>query len=195
MKKPQKKKDRAYLVPIVLLLLSGICIVLFMTPESKNEAKLSPAKTKEFEATVNRHLFKTSQKIEMNRQKMKVETFDMVDKGVRPLPHSPEEPADVDLSVDPRTESLVHDLRRNVQEHSDPKNSNELIQTELFQQEQLQNYSEEYKRQYARQFIENAKNAGYRVIVNDQFKVISVSPIRNPAQDFKIFDTKGGSAQ
>lgn len=195
MKKPQEKKDKTYLIPLLLLLLSGVCVFLFLSPDPKLASKVSTTKTKEFEEKVNRHLFKTSQEIEINRQKMKVETYDMADQGVRALPHVPEEPSSVDLSGDPRTESLIHDLGRNVREPNDPRNSNELIQTELFQQEQLQNYSEEYKREYTRQFIENAKKAGYRVIVNDQFKVLSVTPIRKPAQDFKLFDTKGGSAQ
>ena len=195
MQKPQEKKDRSNLIPLVLLLLSGVCLFLFLSPDPKPTAKLSPAKSKEFEAKVNRHLFKTSQEIEMSRQKMKVETFDMADKGVRALPVRPEEPTGVDLSVDPRTEALMHDLGRNVRENSDPRNSNELIQTELFQQEQLQNYSEEYKREYARQFIENAKKAGYRIIVNDQFKVISVTPIRKPAQDFELFESNCGGAR
>jgi len=195
MKKPQDKKDKSYLIPILLLLLSGVCIFLFMLPEHKPSSNIPDAKTKEFEAKVNRHLFKTSQNIEINREKMKAETFELVDKGVRPLPQPPEEPTGVDLSVDPRTEALIHDLGRNVQEPNNPRNPHELIQTELFQQEQLQNYSEEYKREYARQFVENAKKAGYRLILNDQYKVISVTPIRKPAQDFKLFDPKGGVAQ
>jgi hypothetical protein len=192
---PPPKKDKSYLIALLLLLLSGVCVMLFLTPDKKPpRSTATNVKSKEYEEKVNEHLFRTAQKIELGREKMEVETSGLAHSRLKPAAASTGTNR-VDLSVDPRAESLVKDLRRDGKETPGTKNPNEIIQTELYEQEQLQNYSEEYKREYARQFVENAKNAGYRVIINDQFKVISVTPLRNPAQDFKLFDTNGHSVQ
>ncbi|MFZ3230402.1 MAG: hypothetical protein WA160_09365 [Pseudobdellovibrio sp.] len=39
------------------------------------------------------------------------------------------------------------------------------------------------KKEYARQYIENARKEGYHVVLSADLKVISVTPIRKPSQD------------
>lgn len=194
MKNQKEKDDKSNAIPLLLLLLSGFFVFLFFLPEEKPLSPAARVQSKEFEDRVNKHLFHTSQKIEHTREKMRLETFELSQKGVKsagpPIPQG-----GLDLSTDPRVEALVRDLDRDAKESGGPKNPNELIQMELFEQEQFAQYSEEYKKEYARQFVENAKKAGYRIILNDQYKVISVVPIRKPAQDFKLFDSRGGTAQ
>jgi hypothetical protein len=170
---------------------------LFFVPENKSKppSNDSTARAKEIEERVNKHLFQTSQKIELNREKMQVETAEMADKGVRPIQREPDLPNGVDFSGDPRIESLVQDLGRDVKDSGDPKSPNDLIQAELFQQDQLQQYSEAYKKEYARQFVENARKAGYEVVLSESYKVLAVKPLRKPAQDFRLFNNGGGSAQ
>jgi hypothetical protein len=191
----KQKPEKSHVLPLLLLFLSAFFIFLFLIPEAKKP--VTPEKTnvrsKEFEARVNRHLFETSQKMEHSRERMEIEAS-QANTNVQAVQEAPEAKG-VDLSVDPRAEALVQALGRDVKEPSDPKNPHELIQAELFEQEKFSQYSEEYKREYARQFIENAKKAGYIVKLNSDYKVISVTPVRNPAQDFKIFDAGGGSAQ
>jgi hypothetical protein len=191
-----QKKDKSYLLGLLLLLLSGFFMILFLIPEKKpqtGEGNLINAKA--FEAKVNKHLFDTSQKMEMSREKMELEMKDLARKGVRPIQEQPEAPKDIDLSTDPRAETLLRELGRDVKAAGDPTSPNDLIQAELFEEQQLQDYSEEYKREYAHKFVENAKKAGYLVQLNDQYKVISVTPIRKPAQNFQLFDPNGHSAQ
>lgn len=195
MKKQKKAQDRSYILAVLLLLLSGFFLFLFLTPDSKSKNHITGPNSKEYEARVNKHLFQTSQKIEHSREKMEVETSRLATSGVPTIEKTPETALGVDFSADPRAEALVQTLGRDVKESSGPKNSHELIQTELFEQERLQEYSEEYKKEFARQFIENAKKAGFNVKLNDQYKVISVTPVRKPAEDFKLFDTGGGSAR
>jgi len=59
----------------------------------------------------------------------------------------------------------------------------ESIQSELYQQQLDQHLEEMDKAEYARQFIENARNSGFHVVLSPDNKVISVTPIRKPSQN------------
>ncbi len=196
MQNRRQKKDKSYLVGLILLLLSGVFIFLYFLPEQIPRLSNSVEKEKEFETKVNKHLFATSQQMELQRKKMEIETADLVDK--KPSQSQTVESSEmggVDFTPDPRAEALLNSLRREQKGTQGPENSNDLIQAELFELEQHQHYSEEYKKEYARQFIENARQAGYNVKMNDQYKIISVVPIRKPAQNFNLFQSEGGAAQ
>lgn len=195
MKHSKQKKDKSYLLGLTLLLLSGIFMFLYLLPDEKPKLNKTVQNEKEFESKVNKHLFSTSQKMELQRKKMEIETADIAAK--RPSQSQNEESPErgVDFTPDPRATALLNILRREVNGSPGPEGSNDLIQTELFELEQLQHYSEEYKKEYARQFVENARQAGYNVKMNDQYKIISVTPIRKPAQNIDLFQSEGGAAQ
>lgn len=191
--KKQKKEDKSYLLGLALLLLAGFFIFLFLLPENEMSAVVdNSAQSKQFEERVNRHLFKTSQNMELNREKMKLEADQMANGGIgprRPAPAADVNP--LDLSADPRAEALLQALGRDVKESKGPANSDEQVQAELFESQQLAEYSDEYKKEYARQFIENARKAGYIIRLNDDYKVIFVRSIRKPAENFELFHSEG----
>lgn len=190
--KKQKKEDKAHLLALALLLLAGFFIFLFLLPEHEKpvDAGDSP-QSKQFEERVNRHLFKTSQNMEINREKMKLEADQLASRGIGPRGPAPAEDHHLDLSTDPRAEALLQALGRDVKESMGPTNSDEQVQADLFESQQLQEYSDEYKKEYARQFIENARKAGYIIRLNDDYKVIFVRPIRKPAENFELFQSEG----
>ncbi|MBK9322185.1 MAG: hypothetical protein IPM97_04370 [Bdellovibrionaceae bacterium] len=195
MKSRKEKKDKSYFLGLILLLLSGFFVLLYFAPEEKPKAKDSADQQRELETKVNRHLFSTSQQIELQRKKMEVAVSDLADKKVSPSKGTEEPPSDIDFTPDPRAIALLKNLRRDTSSPSGPENSDDLIQAELFELEQLEHYSEEYKKEYARQFVENARKAGYNVKLNAEYKIISVAPIRKPAQNFNLFQSEGGAAQ
>ena len=43
--------------------------------------------------------------------------------------------------------------------------------------------TEQEKKEYARQFIENARKDGYHIVLDDKFNVIKVMPIRKPSNN------------
>ena len=195
--KKQEKKDKSYLFGLALLLLSGFFVFLFLLPESPQVANSGNRVTqsKEFESKVNNHLFKTSQSIEISREKMKMEADQLAARGINPKSAVKEDFQGLDFSTDPRAEALLKELGRDVKESSGPTNADEAVQADLFESEQYQQYSEAYKKEYARQFIENARKAGYLIKLNDEYKVISVKAIRKPAQNMQLFPSSGGGAQ
>ncbi len=193
----QKKEDRSYLLGLALLLLSGFFILLSFLPEAEKSHDIAAgiAQTKEFETKVNKHLFKTSQTIEISREKMQLEADQLANHGIGPSVSQKEDPHRLDFSADPRAEALLKALGRDVKESSDPTNADEAVQADLFESQQNQAYSEAYKKEYARQFVENAKKAGYIIKLSDDYKVLSVRAIRKPAVNMELFQSKGGGVQ
>lgn len=193
----QKKQDKSYLLALALLLLSGFFVFLFLLPEGKKTQdgfQSGAAQSKEFEEKVNKHLFHTSQSIEISREKMQIEVNKVENQGLgQGAPK--EEFHKLDFSTDPRAEALLRELGRDVKESNGPSNADEQVQADLFEAQQSQEYSEAYKREYARQFVENARKAGYIIKLNDDYKVISVKPLRKPADNFELFKTNGGGVQ
>lgn len=189
----QKNEDRSYVLAVALLLLAGFFIFLFFLPEkdSSQGKEGGLAQSKQFEERVNRHLFTTSQEMQLSQQKMQMEASRMARDGVANKAPAQPEVHTLDLSTDPRAEALLQALGREAKESAGPANADEQVQAELFEAQQFAEYSEEYKREYARQFVENARKAGYIIKLNDDYKVISIRPIRKPAENFELFQSNG----
>ncbi|MGZ3747916.1 MAG: hypothetical protein ACXWRE_11170 [Pseudobdellovibrionaceae bacterium] len=193
----QKKEDKSYLVALALLLLSGFFLLLFIFHESGKEnghatdSSTGPVDAKKFEDKVNNHLFKTSQSIENSRQKMQIENDQLLNRGISTKPSPQETLHKLDFSMDPRAEALLKELGREAKEATGPASADEEVQTDLFESQNNQELSEAYKKEYARQFIENARKAGYIIKLNDDYKVISVRPIRKPAENMELFPSNG----
>lgn len=194
--KQEKKQDKSYLLALALLLLSGFFVFLFFLPEKdpKPDGK-SITQSKKFEETVNRHLFKTSQTMQISRDKMQLEANQLVHRGIGPKNPEKTDVHELDLSTDPRAEALLKALGRNAPTTYGPVPPDQQIQTELFEAQQLEAYSEEYKKEYARQFVENARRAGYLIQLTSDYKVRSVQKLRQPAENFQMFNSDGVGAQ
>lgn len=59
----------------------------------------------------------------------------------------------------------------------------EVIRNNVYQKELQKKLEEQEKQEYARQYIENARQQGYHLVLSPDLKVISVTPIRKPSQD------------
>ena len=170
----KKKEDKTYLLVLALLMLSGFFVLLFLLPEKEKHDGNGSAQSQEFQAKVNHHLFKTSQDIQMSHDRMQMEADKLADRGVGQKAAPKEDINHLDFSTDPRAEALLRELGRDVKESGGPENADEAVQTELFESQQYQEYSDAYKKEYARQFVENARKSGYIIKLNDDYKVISI---------------------
>lgn len=73
----------------------------------------------------------------------------------------------------------------NVENQPKPKTA----QTEEFD---IKNMSPEEKKEYARQYIENARRGGYLIELDDNMEVIKSTPIRKPTQQDDSIDNLNG---
>lgn len=168
------------LLGLSFLFLAGFLAYLAMQPTSDSQAKptfsVNDPKVQEI---ANRNLFLTAKQIELEQQKAEVEnklTAPFVGQKIIDQTHQMK-PQGVDHSVDRSEEIAYRDLgrdRRDVAMYG-PQH---VIQRDLYEQQQLAHYTEEYQKEYARQFLENARRAGYEVTLSPDYVVLSVRKIR-----------------
>jgi hypothetical protein len=183
----EKRQPGNFLV-FLLLLAAGVCVLLALPDKSArsksdfsstNPKALPSAYSPEVEDLVNKHLYMTSQKEDWAEKKMKAEnTFMAPEVGHAILP-SGKKSASLDHSADSYEGNAFNDLNRYPKElnYASP---DEVIQGSLQDQQRQKTYDQIYRKEFARQFIENARQHGYNVKLNDDMVVISVTPIVNP---------------
>lgn len=176
---------------LALLLFIGAAGLIFAylgteDPKPNVQGPSPTAKSEKFEKSVNKHLMFTNEKMELERQRMQVENARLLNSdfsSTQPQ-HAYQNDNKLDLSTDTRAEDLAKELGRGerAEDYSTP---HDVVQKELFNAQQARSYSQAYKEEYARQFVENARRGGYKVILSEDLsRVISVTPIRNPGQSF-----------
>lgn len=143
---------------------------------------------------VNAHLEKTVETMEMRKTQMIIQnTRAALEYGQTKPEVAIAPPAEgVDLRKDGRADIVAEDLGRETRMHSMPSNPTDLIHSQLFAEDAQRAEDAAFKAEYARQFIQNAKAAGWEVQLDDNYKVISVKKARSPSQSsskgFQLFE-------
>lgn len=132
---------------------------------------------------VSRHMWLTTQSQELAERKAKAQnTVSSPQVGQSILPVGEIDGfKGVDHSADRNEDNALADLNRYRREIQ-PNSPDQIIQQGLADRERMETYAEEYRAEYARQFIENARRNGYEVQLNSDYVVISVRPLRPELQ-------------
>lgn len=176
-----KKLDPQQMLPLAILAVAGVLLYIGLTDSGKPSPSARSARVQD---SVNKHLEKTAEKLEMQRQRMQVENARLAMEYSRTMPDRPIAPPGegAELIHDQRSERIAEDLGVERRQES-PTNPMDMIHQQLFEAQRSQQLSEAYKKAYAQQFIENARRGGYEVKLSDDFRVLSVKPIRRPSGD------------
>lgn len=161
---------------------------------NRGQAAGGDSGTHAVDAIVNRHLKMTHQQLEVQRTRTQLENFKTVPAiGDRLVPYEkPEVEGGVDLSPDRNELNAARDLRRKTDYNANSPHHE--IQSDMANVESMNQYSEDYKRQYIEQFIANARAGGYDIEVDDDFVVTKVKKIK-PEQQFNIFPGSGSGSR
>lgn len=196
---PEKKSKENRLLPLLLIGAGGL-ILLWAFMGGAGGSSLS-LKDPEVQNRINQHLSKTSEAIEMRKTGMVIQNTKSALEYSKSRPgvavSAPSEGSD--LREDFRADMVAEDLGRtspqdNLGQHS---SATDAIQSQVFEQEIQQMEDAAYKAEYARQFVENAKKAGWDVLLDENYQVISVKKGRNPSQTgsgFRLFDGRGSGS-
>jgi hypothetical protein len=209
LKKNSKQNNSAKLIALLLLVSAGLLFLLYTGSEntSSESAKNGFGKNQipaavrspKFEKTVNHHLLVTGDTIENEQKRIWIENInsakDLSSTSSQPNYKVPTE--GIELNVDNRATELADLLGRGAKKENPISDPNDVIQNEIFNQQLWDEYSKTYREEYAKQFVENARRGGYKVILNDDFKVISVTPIKKtiPNRNESILNFHGGGVQ
>jgi hypothetical protein len=128
---------------------------------------------------VNRHLLLTHKKIELAREQAQVQSAQIPKVGQSILP--PSHLQDLNKRFFPPDESqnsapLPADLAG--RGAFPPPSARDQILSQQFRQEQVVREREASLRAYAREFIENARRAGFELEVDENFVVRRVTPLK-----------------
>lgn len=196
--KKDEQKERSMLIALILFIGAGALIFMSLgSDKKKSTAGVASAKTKtsEYQKNVNRHLMLTNEKMQMERRRMDVENFQTADRLQDSRAQKAYQPRhDLDLNTDSRGFDIANEIGRGTKNAAEPSTPDEVVQAELYNRQQANQYDEAYREEYARQFIENARRGGYKVRLSDDLsRVIQVQPIRNPSGANTGFE--GGGTQ
>lgn len=192
MSSAQEKKETPMLLALLLFIGAAGLIFAYLGSEDSKPARAveTTVKSEKYEKAVNKHLMFTNEKMELERQRMAVENAKLLNSDFNATTPKQAYTNDskLDLTVENRAAEIANELGRGLKEEQ-AMTPDEVVQRELFNQQQSQEYSRAYKEEYARQFIENARRGGYKVILSDDLsRVISVQPLRS-RQSMELFGT------
>lgn len=94
---------------------------------------------------------------------------------------------EIDPSTIPRERQIWKDESQDVGKNT---NQMDVIYRRIYDEEVAKRLSEQEKKDYAAEFIENARRSGYHIQLSMDLEVISVEPIRNPQGEYDSLDMK-----
>lgn len=191
------QKEKSMLLALLLFVgAAGLIFAYLGSEESGKSSRPSPTvKSEKFEKAVNKHLMLTNERMELERQRMQLENARLLNSDFNQTEPQRAYANDgrLDLSGDNRAAELANELGRG-DRREESMSPHDIVQRELFNAQQMSEYSQAYKEEYARQFIENARRGGYKVILSEDLsRVISVTPIRQ--NEMNLFGSGTGSVQ
>lgn len=199
----KSQNDHSKLLAVLLFVGAGALILMSMGTEQARKGSVAPAsvKTEKFEKSVNKHLMYTNEKMDLQRRRMEIENARLATDFNATKSQATYQPqtSGVDLSTDSRAAEVANEIGRGVRNEDEALSPHDVIQKELFNADQNAEYTQAYKVEYARQFVENARRGGYKVILDDQYRVKQVIPIRNPSEagssNIQLFGNSGDLVQ
>ena len=197
-----QRKDNNSMLAVLLLLGSVALLFAYLnsstSPNANPQAKGS-ARSASFERSVNKHLMYTNDRVELQKQKVEIENKNLLlekshSADATQPPHVNENRLDFSSE---NSESKVAEALGRSERQAEVGTPQDVIQREVFNQEQLAEYTQAYKEAYAQQFIENARKGGYKVILSEDLsRVVSVQPIKMPPKNsYQIFNSDTIPAQ
>jgi hypothetical protein len=150
------------------------------TRQTASQDVQDPVNRAKLENQVNRHVQSTNRQMEIEKEQIKMEaTFNIPKVGQFVV--QKDKVQKFDLSGDTVEMNAARDLEG---QRGVAMSANDIIQGELVRQSQGGSPAvapaigdEEYRREYARQFIENARRNGYEVTLSPDLKVIGVQEL------------------
>lgn len=184
---PKVVKNEKSKSPLGLLLLVGAVLIgtyAWISDQEQIETRRTastdvqnPETRSKIENQVNRHVLMTNRKMELEKEQIKVEANFSVPQVGQFVMERPANSQNFDLKGDRTEQNVARDLRNDRQL---AVSASDIVQNEVVNQQvggAAAAMDEQYRREYARQFIENARRNGYEVTLSPDLRVIGVQQI------------------
>jgi hypothetical protein len=181
----------------IALVVIAIAVSFFLLKQQKENPKVTKNKMSEQEVdkVVNKYLQQALDENKVNAwktQKALIEARLKIEKDMEAMKRKQEEemqkiPAERQIWSESEMAKVANQSQNVPKVQDQPKRK--LLQTEDFD---LQSMTPEEKKEYARQYIENARRGGYLIELDDNLEVIKSTPIRKPTQQDDSIDNLNG---
>lgn len=190
------------LLALLLFLGAGFLVFSYLDGGESDMASSAPGKSaatlknEKREKFVNKHLLFTNERMELQKQKMYLDNAKYLDAPSKAPQRAYQAEERLDLSQETHAADIAKELGRG-EKQEEYNSPDDIVQRDLFEQQQREQYSEAYREEYARQFVENARKGGYKVILSEDLsRVLSVTPLRKPSQNqLELFGSQPGGFQ
>lgn len=168
------KKLSHYLNYLILILVLGFGAFYFFTSKKAGSERqvANSAEVKKpvnVDDVVNKYMKQTSDQIVLDQIKSQAAIRQQLSRPIVVKKETKPEVKPEDIPAD-----------QQIWKNSDLKNTAPKLEPQTV--ESLKKQEELEKKEFARQYIENARKDGYHVILSPDLKVLSVTPIRQPSQ-------------
>ncbi len=165
----------------LLLLFSSIGLFWFALKEENENLDNEGVYLQQSENAINDHLKRTARKIEEGKIKVQVENLQSKNAANRIEMQSTDFSSTShsnDFKSDPRLDELTQSLGKNKKEPAPPKSPKEVIQAQMYDNQQWNEYTLSYRQSYADKFVENARRQGWVIKLDSEYKIISAKPLK-----------------
>lgn len=169
----------------LLLLFSSIGLFWFALKEEDEDLDNERVYLQQSENAINNHLKKTARKIEEGKIKVQVENLQSKNAANRIEMQSTDFSSTShsnDFKSDPRLDELTQSLGKNKKEPAPPKSPKEVIQAQMYDNQQWNEYTLSYRQSYADKFVENARRQGWVIKLDSEYKIISAKPLKKDSR-------------
>lgn len=181
----KKKFDAQQWLPVAILAIAGALLYIGLTDNGPTREAAPSARSAHAQQVVNKYLSSTAEKLAMQRKLAEVQAqkinMDYPSTAPGTAYVAPREGGE--LKEDQRADAVAEDLGvgPKVAMPTDPMS---LIHHQIFEEQRAREMNDAFKKEYARKFLENARRGGYDVVLSEDFRVISVKPLRRPTRAF-----------
>ena len=166
------KKLNQYLNYLILTAVTVFAILYFFNTNLLRPNTLQPAKVTDIDQVVNKFLKQTSEQTRKDEIAFKSALEKQLNK-----------PLNIKKDYTEKKSEYISENTQGFQNEALNITPSETIQTEIYQKELEKQQDEINKKEYAKQFIENARKSGFHLVLSEDNKVLSVTPIRKPSQN------------
>lgn len=179
------KSAKKFLNFILAALLVIFASLLYFNVKTKHNEVYSSSLAQSTDVDINSKVNEYMQEMQRKRTSAELNSLHRLQKGPDAIPRK---------GID-ETDPAAVPIDRQIWKDSDQQearleNQMDVIYRRIYEEEVAKKKTEQEKKQYALEFIENARHSGYHIQLSMDLEVISVQPIRNPQNDYDSLDIK-----
>jgi hypothetical protein len=187
--KKKSGQDKGWIF-LVLLVIGFLLIFWEQNPavQKASQELLASDENQKKMSLVNRHLKETALQLEQDRLKRAAEASKVIESyrsSDQQMAH--ESQNDLTFDSDFNMQKLTRDLNRSHELSDDQLTPEQIVQSQLLDRQIIEKEDKAYREEYARQFVENAKAAGWDIVLSPDLEVISVKKRKSRRVPTQIF--------